>query len=204
MVQDFIPRSEADKVIWLGNFSTNIAIQGPVVGLTPGQVLLMQSACTNIVDAIAKVESKKAAVNEAVAAKNLISSMALKAIRETSAQMKTNSSYSISIGESLGIIGAGIPFDPAAFKPEITVSNFAEFVRIKFEKKGVDGINIYHRQKGAVVWQFLARDTKSPYDDHIVLATPGQPEHWEYRAYGVIDDFQIGMPSDIVEIVFGG
>ena len=37
---------------------------------------------------------------------------------------------------------------------------------------------------------------------HICLA--GQPEHWEYRAFGVIDDAEIGQPSDIAEIVFGG
>ena len=77
-------------------------------------------------------------------------------------------------------------------------------VRIKFKKLGVDGINLYHRKKGTTSWLFLARATKNPFDDQIVLATAGQPEHWEYRAFGVIDDAEIGQPSDIVEMVYGG
>jgi hypothetical protein len=95
-------------------------------------------------------------------------------------------------------------FDSENYKASITASIVAGCVRIKFVKNGVDGINIYNRPKGTAVWKFLARDTKSPYDDHIELATAGQPEHWEYRAFGVIDDAEIGQPSDIVEIVFGG
>jgi hypothetical protein len=38
----------------------------------------------------------------------------------------------------------------------------------------------------------------------LVLATPGQPEHWEYRAFGVLNDNEIGVASDIVETIFGG
>lgn len=77
-------------------------------------------------------------------------------------------------------------------------------MRIKFSKSSTDGVNLYHRRKGQAEWSFLARDTKSPYDDHIVLSIANQPEHWEYRAYGVIDDEEIGLASDIVEVVFGG
>ena len=95
-------------------------------------------------------------------------------------------------------------FDKASYKAILTAEMFAGFVRLKFKKAGTDGVNIYHRKKRDATWHFLARDTKSPYDDHIVLVTPGQPEHWEYRAYGVIDDSEIGQPSDIVEVVFGG
>jgi hypothetical protein len=36
------------------------------------------------------------------------------------------------------------------------------------------------------------------------LQTPGQPEHWEYQLFGVIDDAEIGLASDIVEVVYGG
>jgi hypothetical protein len=50
----------------------------------------------------------------------------------------------------------------------------------------------------------LARDSKSPYDDDIILAVVNLPEHWEYKAFGVINDDEIGQASDIVEVVFGG
>lgn len=204
MTQDFIPRTEAEQVVWLGNFQTNIAIQGPVVGVAPTQIADLVSSCSIVIGAINKVEERKTLLSEAVASKNLSLYTELKAIRQTAAQVKANSAYTPSIGESLGIIGSETEFDQASYKPVISAATFGESIRIKFVKDGVDGVNIYHRQKGEVTWVFLARDTKSPYTDHIVLTTDGKPEHWEYRAYGVIDDFQIGLPSDIVEIVFGG
>ena len=36
------------------------------------------------------------------------------------------------------------------------------------------------------------------------LAVPGTPEVREYQAYGVLSDAQIGQPSDIVTVTFGG
>ena len=74
-------------------------------------------------------------------------------------------------------------------------------MRIKFVKGIAEGVNLYHRLKGTGTWLFLARDTKSPYDDHV--ETNGTPQHWEYQAYGVLNDAQIGQPSDIVEAVVG-
>jgi len=80
---------------------------------------------------------------------------------------------------------------------------FPHIFCIKFTKKGVDGININHRKKGSLTWKFLARDTKSPYDDYIELAVAGQPEHWEYQAFDVFDDEEISVASDIVEVLYG-
>ena len=119
------------------------------------------------------------------------------------ARHKLANGYTQAIGEELGVIGTHLDFDPTTYKAKITAEIFAGFVRIKFIKKGTDGINLYHRKKGEATWIFLARDTKSPYDDHITLETPNQPEHWEYRAFGIIDDAEIGLPSDIVEVVIG-
>ena len=47
-------------------------------------------------------------------------------------------------------------------------------------------------------------DTHSPYDDHTPLAVPGVAEVREYQAFGVLHDQQIGQPSDIVSVTFGG
>lgn len=41
-------------------------------------------------------------------------------------------------------------------------------------------------------------------DDHNPLALPGTPERREYQACDVLNDAQIGQPSDIVSVTFGG
>jgi hypothetical protein len=202
--QDYIPHSESEQAIWAVNFKTNLVTQGAALGLTAAQITALGNSATNIVTAINNGETKKRALSEALAQKETVKDNEFKVIRENVAKIKTNAGYTPAIGKSLGIIGTATSFDSENYKASITASIVAGCVRIKFVKNGADGINIYNRPKGTAVWKFLARDTKSPYDDHIELATAGQPEHWEYRAFGVIDDAEIGQPSDIVEIVFGG
>ena len=58
--------------------------------------------------------------------------------------------------------------------------------------------------KGQTAWNFLARDTSSPYIDNRPLATPGTAEVRETMAYGGLNDQQIGLQSDIVSVTFGG
>ena len=65
-------------------------------------------------------------------------------------------------------------------------------------------VNFYSRKKGESAWAFLSRDTNSPYDDHHPLTTAGVPEAREHIAYGVVNDVQIGQPSDIASVTFGG
>ncbi|MBC7721090.1 MAG: hypothetical protein H7068_03650 [Pedobacter sp.] len=203
-MNDYFPRSNAEQVTWLTNFKTKIATTGVTLGLTPAQITTIQNHCTSLIAAISNVETKKTDLAAAVKAKEIASQTDAGALRIEVARYKTLATYLPTMGQDLGIIGTATTFDAASYKAKITAEMYAGFVRVKFTKNGTDGVNIYHRQKGEVTWQFLARDTKSPYDDHIVLATAGIPEHWEYRAFGVINDLEIGQPSDIVEMVYGG
>jgi len=203
-MKDYLPRSNAEQLIWITNFRTKIATLGASIGLTPVQITALQANCTNLITAINDVEIKKTALAASVQAKELALQTQAGNLRTEIARFKKNANYTATLGQDLGVIGLASSFDSATYKAQITAELFAGFVRIKFKKGETDGINLYHRKKGSSEWLFLARDTKSPYDDHIVLALAGQPEHWEYRAFGVIDDAEIGQPSDIAEIVFGG
>jgi hypothetical protein len=204
MNQDFFPNREADASIWLTNFKNQIPTQGLLVGQTAAQNTTDVNYCQRMIDGIADVATKTAALTAAVKAKDTAFATNLPLLRADIARMKTNSAYTPAIGGVLGIIGTKTEFDTQNYKCKFTAEPFGGFIRIKFLKAGVDGVNIYHRQKGQLTWNFLARDTKSPYDDHIVLQAPSNPEHWEYQLFGVIDDAQIGLASDIIEVVYGG
>ncbi len=60
------------------------------------------------------------------------------------------------------------------------------------------------RLKAQTTWKKLSFDTNSPYDDHTELAVAGGAEVREYRAIGVVNDEEIGQPSDIVSVTFAG
>lgn len=201
---DYFPDAEGEQATWAATFGQKILIHGPTLGKTAAESDALKDKAEKFVELVINVQQKKSQLKAAVDEKNLGYATYIKPLRTEIADFKTNPALTSEIAGELGIVGGDTSFDPATYKPEIKGSLFAGAVRIKFTKKGVDGVNIYHRKKGELVWKFLARDTKSPYDDHIELATPGTPEHWEYQAYGVIDDSQIGLASDIVEIVYGG
>ena len=52
-----------------------------------------------------------------------------------------------------------------------------------------------------IVWLTKLRDL---IDEYTPLATPVVLEVREYQAFGVVNDVQIGQPSDIASVTFGG
>jgi hypothetical protein len=48
------------------------------------------------------------------------------------------------------------------------------------------------------------RRRKFPFDDQTPLKVPGVPEQREYLARCVVGEDEVGHPSDIVQVTFGG
>jgi hypothetical protein len=94
------------------------------------------------------VEAAKAALKNAVEAKNAGKDSKLALIRKANAKMKTSTAYTDAIGEDLGIKGASQDLDKEAAKPKFSGEAFPGYVRLKFTKNGLDGVNIYSRLKG--------------------------------------------------------
>ncbi len=201
--KDFVPSSDAQRIPWFTNLKDKIAQFGPALGLTAVEISSVQGNCIACIAKINAAAAAKTSLASAIKVKNEIDKNELAQLRTAINRWKTHTAYSDAMGESLDIKTAAAEIDVQQYKAHITAEVVGNLVRIRFTKKGADGVNIYHRRKGSAAWIFLARDTKSPYDDHIVLQTPGVPEHYEYRAFGVIDDIEIGQPSDIAEIVYG-
>lgn len=204
MTSSFFPRKDADLVVWATNFKTKIPIYGAQLGLSPAQIDDEVKYCNDLIASVNDVNNQKTLLSSAVDSKTVTIEKQGGALRTEIGRHKTAVGYTDSIGKELGIVGAYVAFDIANYKTKLSTEYYGGFVRVKFSKLGADGINLYHRKKGSSTWLFLARATKSPFDDHIVLEAPNQPEHWEYRAFGVLNDAEIGIASDIVEIVYGG
>ncbi len=200
---DYIPNKDSELSTWLKTYKDQIAIVGPQIGLTVAEIKHEQDLCDAMAIKLADVKTAKNNSISAVKAKEAAKQTNIGELRTLVSNHKAKTTFTTALQEKLGVVGTITAFDAANYKTVLTVSIFAGYVRLKFTKNGVEGINIYHRKKGAATWDFLARDTKSPYDDHITLAS-ANPEHWEYRAYGVIDDAEIGLPSDIEDVLFGG
>ena len=203
MNKSYFPRQFANMVLWAINYKTKLPDYMIELNLTQSEVDDEIAACDAMIDAINLVLTQKNLLKSAVNGRNLsVKDNGVK-IRIDIARHKTAKLYTQAIGEDLGIIGSTIGFDPDTFKPDLSAIPFGGHISIRFTKKGVDGINLYKRQKGSANWKLISRVTKSPFDYHPVLAVETQPEQYEFRAFGVIKDKEIGLPSDIAEIVFG-
>lgn len=201
---DFIPKDDAGLANWLSNIKTKLPLYAATLGLTAAEVTDMQTNCDQLIAQIQDVEAQKTAWQSAAALKETTKKQTLAALRSTFNQAKANPAATPAMLQDLNIVGTSVPLDGSAYKPKLSVESFGGYNRVKFRKEGADGVNIYMRKKGESAWQFLARDTNSPYDDHTPLTTPGTPEVREYQAYGLVGDDQIGQASDIVSATFTG
>lgn len=200
-----MPSRESEKNNWYANFSKQIATYGATLGLTPAEIAEIQAICKSNIDSIANNDAAQVAAKAARAAKNTQLSNGDKSLRVSIKKLKVSKGYTVSIGEVLKVIGDdGVAIDHATYKPKISLIVLPGRVRIEFVKIDLDGVNIYTRLKGNIVWTKLAYDSFSPYEDNRPLATPGKPEHREYMAIGVIKDQEVTLQSDIIEAVFGG
>lgn len=201
---DFIPPADDAKIIWLTNLRDTIDAHATALGITAPRVTQVKAWCNDLIDEINATNTAKQAWLAAAATKMAQQTTSLGGLRGEINQWKANPACTDAIEAALKIVGSGSDFDPDAFKAEITAEVVSGHVRVKFKKGQTHGINLYSRLKGQSVWKFLARDTNSPYDDHTALAVAGTPEVREYQAYGVLNDAQIGLASDIVSVTFGG
>ena len=201
---DFIPAGDDARKTWATAFKAAIATHGPTVELTPAEITASQAKCDAIIGRIDDKTAKKNAWQASVADADTGNTADLGDLRATIAKAKTNSNYTNAIGADLGVIGLPSGFDPDTYQAEIKgVTQIAPGqVRVDFGKaKGkVQGVNVYSRLQGTSDWNFLARDTQSPYVDTTPLATPGKPEIREYRIRAVINDVEIGDYSVTLQI----
>jgi hypothetical protein len=201
---DFVPTNEGDLRKWFTNLDTEIPKVVTDLEITPARLTQITGWCTAATGAMDTSDTAKRAALAASQAKKTQIATSLTGIRNEVAKWKTEDGMTDAIAAKLQINGTSTPFDPEGYKPQFTADVFSGYVRFKFKKLGADGIILYTRIKGTMGWKFLSRDTNSPYDDHTPLAVAGQSEVREYQAFGLLNDEQIGQPSDIVTVTFAG
>lgn len=123
------------------------------------------------------------------------------------ARAKASPNYNPSVGTLLGLEAADSGFDPATYQAEIfgLASPAARMVTGKFRKArgSIDGINLYGRKEGTMNWTLLGRFTASPFTAMVPLAGAA-PEAWEFLARAVKRDMEIGVASDVVQVIVRG
>jgi hypothetical protein len=203
-MSDFIPRGDGDLIVWLTQLKTRLGTYKVQLGLTDPKVAEAVALCDGLIDALKAKAAAKAAYDQAVLDANGTKKANLADLRDRIGRWKTEDGYTDPIGADLGILGSADTVDPDSLQPEFTAVITGGHVQLRFKKFGADGVRFYRRKRGEVGWNFLADDTNSPYDDYGPLAQPGVPEAREYQARALVGGQEVGLPSDIVSVTFGG
>jgi hypothetical protein len=123
------------------------------------------------------------------------------------ARAKASPNYNPSIGIQLGLEATAASFDQATYQAIITnlASPSPRTVTGKFRKAGghIDGINLYGRKDGTERWILLGRFNASPFSALVPLAGEA-PEAWEFLARAVKRDVEIGVASNVVQVIVRG
>jgi hypothetical protein len=101
----------------------------------------------------------------------------------------------------LGVEGPEDATDLSSAKPELSATDqTGGVVALAFSKSKSDGVNLYSQRDGEAGFEFVARDTSSPYVDNRPLLAPGKPEVRRYKAVYVLNDQETGQFSDEVTV----
>jgi len=202
---DFIPNKRSENKAWWTNLKDNGTVELAKISLAAPDIAAAVATAT---DMVAKMQATDDAEAALAAARTMEKTAMLSneaAIRLAVRNWKTNPAYPASgIEGSLKLKGPESGFDPNTFKSVLKLSIVGGQIRVDFSKGKCDCLVIYCRLRGTAAWTKLGTDSSSPYYDTNPLATPNVPEVREYMGMGMIDDIEIGLPSDIVSIVFGG
>lgn len=208
--QTYYPSRIGDQVNWLDNYATKLPIHGPTLGVDPADVTAsvndakfgnyvlgswlsavrnFSPSTTDAVDDVLTGSGSAAMVLPTFTAPALPAGVTatfpglLTRIFALIAKMKLSAGYTEAIGTDLGIIGAVDGSTPGVpkFSAEAEQGASCQCVRLTFYKYGHMGVYIESRRGPNGVWEFLAIDTESPYEDERPLLVAGQPEVREYR-----------------------
>ena len=228
----YVPRKDTHRVLWLNNFAAKIGNHGALFGITPTEVTQIGNMAKHYEYVVYLVDAQKKFAKELISYKKTLSEGrigatlgAMPKFNPPSAPATTSAgifkyigglvgrikgftdTYTEGIGKDLGIVGNEIGFKKEEYKPTFKASTASGMVVIKFWKKNIDWVKIYSHPIGSTdtnAWELLGIDGHPPFLDKRPLAVAGQPEKRQYKLRAVLGDEEIGVWSNVVEVIFGG
>lgn len=202
--KDYWPPSDDEQRAWLVHFKAQLPTYGPAVGVTPAEIAGFNSVCDSATGSIDNAVTKKSAYDSALANREEQVQQAVSVFRPLVRRIKAATTYTDTIGEALDIEGETTPIDPNLIKPALAAVPHSGYVRLRVKRNGAQSVNLYLRRAGQPGWTLVCRLERATCQDTTPLALPTVPEVREYQVIGVVDDQEVGLPSNPVTVVYAG
>jgi hypothetical protein len=196
----YFPGAVALQRAWLVNFIEKISVYGHILGLSDDDITKRKANAQAIIDAIDAAIIAETASKVKVKAKNIALIDNMKPIRASVGTMKNSDDYNQDIGIDIGIVGEGDEFDPSKAKTTVKLEKAPQGVDIKFTLEGCEGGNVYCKRGNETSFTFI----KYVIHPHSIDTRPNlggtDSEQRQYYVILVLDDQEVGIPSDIATI----
>jgi hypothetical protein len=222
----YIPTTDADKAVWLNNFTAKLNVYATSLGVSTLEVNNLQKDNAAYQYVINILEQYRYAVLNLTGYKNMmkhaVDQQHLGAIpliapvpapppavpegifdrvTKLASRIKVTPSYNFNIGHDLGIISSQENVNTFELQPELKIRLNVGRPHIKWTRGYADSIELYvnrNDEKGFVV---VGRFSRNNYLDAATLAENKSFDEWHYKAIYVIADKLTGQFSNVVSVM---
>jgi hypothetical protein len=221
----YIPSSDADKGIWINNFTTKMNGYATNLGVTPAELTALQKDNAAFQYIINTMESyrqyvlnlagyknmmKHASLNQHIgtlpamptlpAAPPMVAEGIFDRIGKMVTRIKASLNYTDNIGSDLGVIAASSTINISTLQPEINIKVDVGKAHLKWVKGIADGIDLYADRNDEQGYVYVGRLSRNEYLDITPMAANKVYDEWHYKGIFVIADQQVGLYSVIKSI----
>jgi hypothetical protein len=219
----YLPVSESNKLIWLKNFGVKLPLYGTLFGLLPADLTSATNDTAMVAYALDQDEFFKKETAKRVSYKNLLCNGEIgsilgaypvtavipappvavapgvyKRVAKLVQRIKNNVSYTVAIGEDLGIEAHAGLFAAVLLKPELTVTKDAGHPLIKWKKGDTSALDLYVDRGDGKGFILLLTAIQPHYTDMFPLPTTATSALWTYKGIYKTADAQAGEFSNPV------
>jgi hypothetical protein len=225
MSTSYLPVSDADRVVWLNNFSNRIGQYATSLGLATGDVASVQHDATMFAyvvqlqeaghqywTAVSGLKKQLRSSPQQSAAPVLpvspavgtppavVNSGIFNRILLLVSRIKQSSVYTIAMGQDLNVIPTVTVVNPNDMLPNLTIRLESGHPLLKWKKGDADGVQLYVDRRDNEGFVPLAKVFRNTYLDTMAVPANTFTATWDYKARYLIGDDEVGQYSPVISI----
>jgi len=198
--ENYFPPKIADRRAWALKYKGAIALEGATLGMLPADIIAEQKQCDTIIASIDVADAEAVVAKQKNQDRDTTIVTEMGTLRPKIKTHKAYTGYTPAIGEALSVIGTGIVVDPLTVKTIVKLAKIPLGVDIKFDLEHCEGGDVYCKRGAEAGFTFLKSITHPHSIDTRPNAGGAASEQRQYYVILLINDIEVGIPSDIVTI----
>lgn len=215
----YLPSKDADKAIWLNNFTIKVAMYANTLGVSTTELNTLQKDNAAYQYVIDILNQYRHAVLSLTGYKNMMKHSTgqhidsipvfptfstpppsvpegiFDRVTKLATRIKMSLNYNTGLGADLGIISSTTDIDTDTMKPNLHIKLNVGRPHIKWTKGQADATDLYADRNDGLGFVLIGRFTRSEYLDTSTLPNDKRFEEWNYKAIFVVADKLVGLFS---------